>query len=137
MKTSGLTFIPEGFELTPATIAWVERKYPAMNIPETLEKFVRAAEAGGWRYRNWQRAFEGIIEKGMANGWRSIVTMKGGIQNDPQYQLVLHEARKFGFREPHPHEPVGSYRTALENFKRAPKPSNVLNLTQTIKRVAT
>lgn len=135
MKTAGLTFIPDGFELTPATIAWVERKYPALDIRETLEKFIRAADAGGWKYRNWQRGFEGIVEKGMANGWRSIVTVKGGVQHDPAYQLVIHEGRKFGFREPYVHEPVGSYRTALENFKRAPKPSNVLNLSAVVKRV--
>lgn len=128
MKKRGETFIAEDFELTQATLTWLEKKYPTVDPLETADKFRRAAEAGGWMYRNWQRAFEGIVEKGMANAWRSIVTIKGGREFDHKWQLALHEGRKHGFREPTATEAVSTYKTALELWLR--KPKNVVTLEQ-------
>lgn len=127
MKKKGETFIAEDFELTEKTLAWLEKKYPSVDPVETLEKFKRSAEAGGWMYRNWQRAFEGIVQKGIDNGWRSIVTLKGGKEFDPKWQGVLHEARKHGFREPGEAESAGVYKTALELWLKQERRKNVVN----------
>lgn len=135
MKKKGETYISDDFQLTSATLAWVQRKYPMVNLEETLDRFRRKAEAEGWMYRNWQRAFEGIVEKAMDNGWRSIVTLRGGIEYDPRWQSILHEARKFGFRDPEKQETPVSYKSQFDLWKSAPKPKNVLDLRGILKRV--
>lgn len=136
MKTKGETVIPQPFELTPKTLDWLERKYPGqINVEETLERFEDWARQKGVMYADWQAGFKTVVRKGMDNGWRTIVTLSGGRQSDPQWQMALHEARKFGFREPTPMETPASYKTALDNWKRAPKP-NVLPFANVIKRVA-
>lgn len=122
MKTKGESFIPDPFELTPATLAWLAKKYPQVDADETLEKFVLDAKAKGWMYANWQAGFQGIVRKGMDNGWRSIVTLKGGREFDPKWQPILQEAKKFGFREPHETEAHGPYRTAFEMWRAQPQP---------------
>lgn len=137
MKTKGETFIPEDFELTPRTLAWLEKNYPQVDVEKTLEKFKRDADAKGWMYRNWQRAFEGVVDKGIANGWRTIVTLKGGKEHDPKWAPILHEARKHGFRDPHELESEGAYKTQFEMWRREPNKPNVLNLGNVLKRVQT
>jgi hypothetical protein len=134
MKKKGETFIAEDFDLTQTTRAWLERKYPQIDVEKTVEKFKRTADAQGWMYRNWQRAFEGIVERGMESGWRSIVTIKGGAQFDPKWVSILQECRKAGFREPEKHETPQGYRTAFEAWKRLPK-TNVINFAGLIKKV--
>lgn len=121
MKTKGETFIPEDFELTPATLAWLDKNHPQVDPEATLTKFRREAEAKGWMYRSWQRAFEGVVDKGMANGWRSIVTFREGRKADPMWQTVVTEAKKYGFRDPDRMETPNSYRTAFNNWKGDPR----------------
>lgn len=134
MKKKGETFIAEDFELSPTTRTWIEKKYPQVDVEKTVEKFRRKAEAEGWMYRNWQRGFEGIVEKGMENGWRTIVTIKGGVQFDPKWIPLLKETRAAGFREPEKHETPQIYRTAFDQWKRQPK-TNVVNFGGVLKKV--
>lgn len=136
MKTRGETFIPEPFELTPATLAWLAKKYPQVDESETTEKFVIEAKAKGWMYANWQAAYQTIVRKGMDNGWRSIVTLKGGKEFDPKWQPILHEARKSGFREPHELESHAVYKTQFDLWRREPKPAKVVSFANVLKRVA-
>lgn len=124
-----MTGIPEGFELTEATIARVERANFAVDIPKTLEKFILNAEAKGWMYKNWQSAFINYVDNGEKFGG---VYYKLGKQQDPAWKRVLAEAQKFGFREPLPHESPGIYETQFNQWKSAPK--RTVNVTDLLKR---
>lgn len=122
MKRKGEVFIPEQFELTPATLEWLAAKYPQIDVAETLERFIGWAEADGVMYANWQRAFQNVVRKGMDNGWRSIVTLKAEkAKTDTAWQILIAEGRKFGFREPHAGEGFVVYRSELEFFKKQPQ----------------
>lgn len=118
MKTRGEKLIADDFELSAKTMAWMEQKYPQVDIGETLERFQDWARQKGVMYADWQAGFKTVVRKAIDNGWRSIVTLKGGKAFDPKWQPLLHEARKHGFREPKEMEPVGTYRTALDLWKR-------------------
>lgn len=117
-RTLPTTGCPEPFELTPNTLARLERDRPTIDIAKTLDKFVLNAEAKGWMYRNWQAAFVNYIDNGEKFGG---VFYKQGIVEDPKWARVLSEARKFGFRLPLQHETPGSYETQLNTFKGAAK----------------
>lgn len=135
MRKAPARTIPEPFELTPKTRAWVQEKYPQVDIEATTERFECSARAHGWMYSDWQAGFKTVVRKGMENGWRSIVTIRGGMEYDPRWQSILHEARKFGFRDPEKHETPVSYRSQFELWKTAPKQNNVLDLRNVLKRV--
>jgi hypothetical protein len=138
MKTRGGTLIPQPFELTEKTVAWIDSKYPdQIDVEETLERFVDWARQEGVVYSDWQAGFKTVIRRGMDNGWRSIVTLrKAKQQMDLAWQNILHEARKFGFREPTQGEGMAIYRSELEHFKRAPKQASVIPLAGVLKRVS-
>lgn len=127
----GETFIPEDFMLTPNTLAWLDEKYPTVDVTETVERFTDNAAAKSWCYRDWQAAFRNYIRNGQKFGG---VTYKSGIQDDPRWRLILHDARKFGFREPEKLETPTGYKTAFELWKRTPK-TNVVNFAGVIKKV--
>lgn len=129
----GMKFLPEDFELTDSTLSWLQEKHPTVDVAETIEIFQDKARAKAWAYRCWQSAFRNYIRNGQKFGG---VTYKNGIEHDPRWQQALHEARKFGFRDPEKMETPASYRTAFEQWQRAPR-SNVLNFGQVLKRVAT
>lgn len=136
MKKKGETFIPNPFELTPATLEWQTAKYPQIDAEETLERFIGWAEANGVMYANWQRAYQNVVRSGMDKGWRSIVTLKiEKAKNDTAWQLIVAEARKFGFREPEPSEGIAIYRSHLEFFKKQPPRSNLLNFSGVVRKV--
>lgn len=146
MKKRGETFIPSTFELTPATLEWLAEKYPSIDVAETLERFIGWAEADGVMYANWQRAFQNVVRKGMDNGWRSIVTLRQEkARQDTAWQVIVAEARKYGFREPLQGEALPVYRSELEHFKKQPqrplfaqRPDNsgrTLNVTNLLRRV--
>jgi hypothetical protein len=136
MKTRGETVIPQPFELTEKTLAWLEKKYPQIDLEETLERFEDWARQNGVMYADWQSGFRTVIRKGMDNGWRSVVTLKADKpRTDLMWQNLIHEGRKFGFREPQQGEGAAVYRSELEHFKRAPKQS-VIPLAGVLKRVS-
>lgn len=134
MKTTGQHKFPEGFELSKKTLAWCAEKYPQVNVDDTFERFEEWARREGVMYADWDAGFKTVVRKGIDNGWRTIVTLKGGMAADPKFQLTLHEARKIGFRDPVQHETAGAYKTAFENYKRAPRPQNVLSFANVLKK---
>lgn len=112
-KTMPLTALPEDFELTARTIETVSREHPTIDIPATLEKFRRKADALGWMYKSWQSAFLNYCDNGQKYGG---VEFKQGRAQDPRWTSVLNEARKYSFRMPEPQETPDSYRTKLNQF---------------------
>lgn len=112
-KTMHVTGIPEGFALTERTIAWVNEKYPTVNIEGTLERFTESALAHGRMYSDWQAAFRSWVRKAIENKWDGCEFKQGRAQ-DPRWIGVLNEARKYGFRMPEPQETPDSYRTAMK-----------------------
>lgn len=124
-KCAPMTAIPEGFVLSEKTIAWVNEKYPTVQIEETLERFIETAEANGWMYADWQAGFRTCVRKGVDNGWNSVVRFKQGRAQDPKWLPILNEVHPYGFRMPLPHETPGSYRTEFESWKRKQETSPV------------
>lgn len=136
MKTKGETLIPKPFELTAKTLEWLEKKYPQVDVEETLERFEDWARQKGAMYADWQAGFKTVIRRGVDDGWRGIVTLKKEkTKTDLAWQNILSEARKFGFREPEQGEGIAEYRSHLNYFRQAPKTSNVLNLSGVLKKV--
>lgn len=123
-KSLPCTGCPEDFQLTEKTIARIGRDHPTVDIEKTLDKFVLNAEAKGWMYRNWQSAFVNYVGNGNMYGG---IFYKQGNAQDPKWIPLLAEARSYGFREPTALEPTpGTYRTALESFKRSAKRATIL-----------
>lgn len=116
----GEKFIPEGFELTDSTLAWLAEKHPTIDVDDTLERFTDNAAAKSWAYRDWQAAFRNYVRNGKLYGG---VTYKQGRNDDPLWAPVLQDARQFGFRDPMPHETPSSYRTQLMLWRQAPQVS--------------
>jgi hypothetical protein len=116
-KVMPVSAIPEGFALTQTTMEFVAQKYPAVQLEDTLERFVETALANGWMYADWQAAFRTCVRKGVDNGWNSIVRFKQGKAQDPRWIPVLSEVKPYGFREPQPQETPDSYRTAFNLWK--------------------
>lgn len=115
----GETFLPIDFCLTAATLAWLAQKCPTVDVDETIELFKDNAAAKAWAYRDWQAAFRNYVRNGAKYGG---VIYKNGREHDPRWQPILHEARKYGFREPGENEPPNGYRTAFEMWRATPKP---------------
>jgi hypothetical protein len=133
-KTLPMTGIQEDFTLTESTQARIARDYPSVDVPATLDRFVRKAEALGWMYRNWQAAFLNYLDNGSKYGGVVYVVGKAA---DPLWKPVLEEAGKYGFRLPMPHETPSSYRTQLMLWRSEPKTthSNISNLRDALKSV--
>jgi len=116
-KKAAMTTIPEDFALTEKTIAWVNEKFPTVNVEGTLERFVDSSHAHGRMYADWQAAFKNWVRKAIENKWDG-VEFKQGRAQDPRWLPILNEVRPYGFRSPESHETPGSYRSAFEAWKR-------------------
>lgn len=116
-RSAPMMTIPEDFVLTEKTVAWVQEKYPTVNIDGTLERFVDSSHAHGRMYADWQAAFKNWVRKAIENKWDGVEYKQGRAQ-DPRWMPILNEVRPYGFRMPLPHETPGSYRTEFENWKR-------------------
>lgn len=115
-KAMPMRGIPEGFELTETTIAWIKERYPTVNIEGTLERFKDSASQHGRMYADWQAAMRTWVRKAVDNKWDG-VEFKQGRAQDPRWITVLNEARKYGFRDPQSQETPDSYRTHLNAYK--------------------
>ena len=116
-KTMPVGGLPEGFVLTEKKIAWVDERYPSVNIERTLERFTESALANGRMYADWQAAFRTWVRNAVENKWSSGVEFKKGREQDPAWMPILGEVRPYGFRAPMPHETPGSYRTEFNMWK--------------------
>jgi hypothetical protein len=119
-KTLPVTGCPEPFLLTEKTLARLAKDYPKVDVEQTLDRFVRKADAIGWMYRNWQSAFLNYCDNGEKYGG---VVYKQGRAQDPRWIPILSEAAPYGFREPHPHETPDTYRTQFNWWKDEQKKS--------------
>lgn len=135
MKTKGETLIPEPFELTEKTLVWLNKKYPQVDLEDTKERFEDWAKQVGAMYADWQAGFKTVVRKGMDNGWRSIVTLKGGREFDPQWIPLLVESRRLGIPEPMTVDSPGTFKTKIENWKRSQsRAPTVVNFTGVIRK---
>jgi hypothetical protein len=82
-------------------------------------------------FRDWQAAFRNYVRMGPKFGG---VVYREGRESDPRWQIVLAEARRYGFRPPQEHESPKGYDTALGDWKQAQKRAPVV-LQLPIKRV--
>lgn len=132
-KTMPLTVIAEDFDLTEKTIAWVNEKYPSVDIKGTLDRFTDSALTHGRMYADWQAAFRTWVRKAIENKWDG-VEFKAGRKQDPRWQPILEEAKKYGFREPMSHETPGGYKTVFDQWKSAPN-RNVGKVLELVKSI--
>lgn len=116
-RAMSISGIPEDFKLTEKTIAWVNEKYPTVNIEGTLERFTESAQAHGRMYADWQAAFRTWVRKAIENKWDG-VEFKQGRSQDPRWAPILNEVQPYGFRPPYPMETPDGYRTSFEIWKR-------------------
>lgn len=128
MKTKGEKTLPEPFELTEKTLAWMAEKHPQIDIDETLERFKDWARQKGVMYADWQAGFKSVVRKAMDSGWRSIVTFRKGREADPTWQPIVAEAKKYGFRDPDRMETPNGYRTAFNIWKGDPRNKPALRI---------
>jgi hypothetical protein len=112
--------IPDDFQLTEKTIAWVNEKYPTVNIEGTLERFTESAQAHGRMYADWQAAFKTWVRKAIENKWDGVEFKQGKVQ-DPKWISILKEVEPYGFRKPHALETPQAYRTSFESWQRTQK----------------
>jgi hypothetical protein len=110
--------LPEGFALTEKTVAWVNGRFPTVNIERTLERFTESALANGRMYADWQAAFRTWVRNAVENNWSSGVEFKKGREQDPRWVPILSEAAPYGFRAPMPHETPDGYRTEFNTWKK-------------------
>ncbi len=133
----GETFLPDDFLLTQATLAWTAEKFPAVDVPETLDVFRDKALARGWIYRDWQAAWRNYCRNGAQYGG---LVYRQGRAADPRWAPALAEAAPYGFREPLPHETPAGYTSAFRAWKdaqkRAPAALDVRGVIRTIDRGA-
>ena len=137
MRRAPATAIPEGFALTPATEEFMVEEFATIDIERTLKIFRDKAEAGGWMYTNWQAAFRNYVRNGKQYGG---VEFRAGKVQDPRWQPILHEARKYGFREPTAYESPQGYKTAFDLWKtsshKKTAPSNVVDVRNALKGIS-
>src|SRR5688572_25955788 len=110
--------IPDLFFPNCSTQDWIAREFPNADIEKTLAVFGDKARAGGWLYSDWNSALRNYFRNSVRYGG---VVFKGGIEHDPRWQSVLHEARKHGFREPHETETHTGYRTQFDLWLISPE----------------
>lgn len=132
MPMSGL---PEDFALTEKTIAWVDERFPTVNVERTLERFCESARANGRMYADWQAAFRTWVRNAVENNWNSGVEFKKGREDDPRWKPVLSEVQPYGFRAPEPQETPDSYRTAFNLWKRDRARAPVIEFGDHMKRM--
>lgn len=118
-KTLHTTGIAEDFALTAKTIAYIEEKFPTIDIDKTLELFSEHCQANGTMYADWQAGFRTWVRRNVEEKWKGVVYKLGRVQ-DPAWVPVLAEAKKYGFRDPVSVETPQAYRTALERWKDRP-----------------
>jgi hypothetical protein len=116
-KSLPMTGIAEDFRLTDRTLERVAKEYSSVDLPATLDRFVRKAEALGWMYRNWQAAFLNYLDNGQKYGGVVYILGKAA---DPLWKPVLAEAGQYGFRLPYATETPASYRTQLMLWRQTP-----------------
>lgn len=134
-KSLPMTGIAEDFRLTERTLERVAKDYASVDLPATLDRFVRKAEALGWMYRNWQAAFLNYLDNGQKYGGVVYIVGKAA---DPLWKPVLDEAGKYGFRLPYATETPSSYRTQLMLWRQTPPEqaqSNVRSLRDALRGV--
>lgn len=123
----------DGFEPDAKLREWTSENFPAIDIDATFEVFRDKALAADWVYASWGAAWRNYLRN--SKKYEGVVYKRG--LDDPKMQLVLHEARKVGFRDPSPVENVSTYRSALERFKANPPQPHLrgLDISALVKRV--
>ena len=114
-KSAPMTVIPSDFQLTEKTRAWIETKYPTVNIEATLERFTDSALQHGRMYADWQAAARTWVRKAVENKWDGVEYKQGKAQ-DPKWAPVMQRASGYGFRQPYSYETETSYERELEKF---------------------
>lgn len=102
------------FVLTDKMRAYVEERYPDLDVDGTYELFCDKALANDWVYANWEAAFRNYLRN--PREWGGVAYRDG--LGDPKWRALLLEAKDIGFRKPHlPAETPDQYRSAMKAWE--------------------
>lgn len=118
------TPVPDDFQLTELTAAWLAKRYPQIDVEIALERFL--SWATNYTYQNHQRVFQGFINREADNNKLGPMLKKAEPKKD-RGQMLIEIAKSVGFRDPISGEKFDQYEAAINDHK-AIQASNVVQM---------
>ncbi len=119
------TPIPEDFQPNESTLAWLEKRYPQIDVEVSVERFL--GWACNYSYQSHQRTYQNFIMRTADEN--KLGPMLKRVQKSNEWESLNAEGLRVGFRTRVGTESVEQFKAALE----AHRSSRAGNVSQLVK----